>query len=178
MTDASPSHLPPSDLASAPRLRADMASRKLIVLGFVTRYLSDHPGSPSYGEIARGCGISRSAAKRIVRRLEIDEKLVRGHGARRGIMLPSTRDAALAQLRAAGYVVDEDARRIAIPGTKTTLPRVPELSDSARMGRDTGGASGGFDDRHQSGRSAGHARDHRPLSPSGARRTPRRAGGG
>lgn len=178
MTDAAP--LPDFMTAplAAPRLRGDMVSRKLIVLAFVTRYLGDYDDGPSYGEIALGCDISRSAAKRIVRRLEIEQKLVRGQGARRGIRLPSARDAALAQLRAVGYVVDEDARRIAVPGTKTTLPRVPELSDSARMGRDTGGASGGFDDRHQSGRSAGHARDHRPLSPSGARRTPRRAGGG
>lgn len=177
MTDAVPPSDPVTAASIAPRLRGDMTSRKLIVLGFVTRYLAEHPGSPSYGEIARGCGISRSAAKRIVRRLEIDEKLVRGHGARRGIMLPSMRDAALSQLRALGYVVDDDTQRIATPGTKTTLPRVPELGDIGTMAthRDAV-ADGGIDERHQSGGNPRDARDRGARAPQGHRRTPNRAG--
>lgn len=175
MTDLLP--LPnPNAAFSGPRLRGDMASRKLIVLGFVTRYLADHPGSPSYGEIARGCDISRSAAKRIARALVADGKLVRLDGARRGMMLPSARDAALAQLRAAGFIVDEDARRIGVPGTKKTLPRVPELADTGTMAAAIGAPDGGNDDRYQSGRGAGDARDRGARTPQGARRAPRRAG--
>lgn len=152
-----------------------MSSRKLIVLGFVTRYLSDNPGSPSYGEISRGCDVSRSAAKRIVRALVIDGKLVRLDGARRGVMLPSARDAALQQLRAAGFIVDEDARRIAVPGTKTTLPRVPELGDSSTLAGACQTAHGGIDERHQSGRGPRDACDRGARAPKGSRRAPRRA---
>lgn len=177
MTDA----LPPPDTNAAmpaPRLRGDMASRKLIVLAFVTRYLADHPGSPSYGEIARGCDVSRSAAKRIVRALVRDGKLVRAEGARRGLMLPSALDAALAQLQSAGYLIDEDARRVAGTGTKTTLPRVPELGDIGSLATHIHVvADGGIDERNQPGRNTRDACDRDARTPQGARRTSRRAGG-
>lgn len=184
MTDALPA--PNANAAiPAPRLRGDMASRKLIVLAFVTRYLADHPGSPSYGEIARGCDVSRSAAKRIVRALVRDGKLVRAEGARRGLMLPSAVDAALAQLQSAGYRIDADARRVAGTGTKTTLPRVPELGDTGMLAAAIGVpmlvSSGGDNDRHQSGHESGRgardARDRGARKPQGDRRTSRRAGG-
>ena len=181
MTSAVPPSLPTNAESIAPRLRGDMSSRKLIVLAFVTRYVADHPGSPSYGEIARGCDVSRSAAKRIVRALVRDGKLVRLDGARRGLMLPSAIDAALAQLQSAGYRIDEDARSVAGTGTKTTLPRVPELGDtdmlSVAIGAPTLVSSGDDDGRLQSSRGPRDARDRGARTPQGAGRVPRRAGG-
>ena len=58
------------DCEGAPaRLTPAMVSRRLQVLDFVRRYIARWGGSPSYGEIAAACGISRNRAHKLVRAL-------------------------------------------------------------------------------------------------------------
>lgn len=93
------------------RLTPEMASRKLLVLGFVRRFWAAHGGSPSYAEIGAGCGIAQQHAWQIVQELAREGALAIDRG-RRQIMLPAAErisvEEAKARLRAAGFVVDGD----------------------------------------------------------------------
>lgn len=72
----------------APRLSPEFASRKLQVLAFVRRYLTEHGGSPSYGEIAAGCGTTRRRVREHVHTLLREGRLIRIGGTRRALALP------------------------------------------------------------------------------------------
>jgi predicted transcriptional regulator len=104
------------------RLTSSMSSRKLLVLAFVRAFIERWQGSPSIGEIAEGTGASRTRVKAALCALEEEKLIVRRKGAR-GIMLPDRLAEAVRDLRAAGYVVDEDFVR----GPITSLPPVVEL---------------------------------------------------
>ncbi len=104
------------------RLTSSMASRKLLVLAFVRAFIERWQGSPSIGEISRGTGASRTRVQAALCALEKDKLIVRRKGAR-GIMLPDRLAEAVRDLRAAGYVVDDDIVR----GPITSLPPVVEL---------------------------------------------------
>ncbi|APX64579.1 hypothetical protein AV944_00505 [Sphingomonas sp. LK11] len=104
------------------RLQPAMVSRKLLVLTFIRAYVHRWNGSPSIAEIAQGIGASRTRVQAALRALEQEEKIIRRPGAR-GIMLPDRLQEAVRDLRAAGFVVDEDIVRGPFP----ILPLTPEL---------------------------------------------------
>lgn len=104
------------------RLQPAMASRKLLVLAFIREYIARWGGSPSISEIAEGTGSSRGGVKAALRVLAGEGVIVRRPGAR-GIVLPDRLTEALRELRAAGYLVDDDLVR----GPFQTLPLTPEL---------------------------------------------------
>lgn len=103
------------------RLSPDMASFRLLVLGFVRDYIGRLGESPSYGEIAARLNSNRSRVRRAVKSLAADELLLRSPGAR-GLALPSLRDAAIRQLRDLGFTVDVDFSSIRPPGGPVTNP--------------------------------------------------------
>ena len=114
-------------------LRPEMASRRLLVYAFIRDYIAKWNGSPSQGEIAAGCDISRTAVRRAIASL-VTDKLILRSGGERGLSLPSDHDAAVAHLERLGYYVDTDFRTIRRspppdwpPGAKPTLPALPEL---------------------------------------------------
>lgn len=103
-----------------------MASWRLLVLAFVREYLDQWGESPSYGEIANALGSNRTRVRKAVRSLERDGMLLRAQGPR-GLSLPTVRDEALRQLRALGFVVDEDCLVVRRPVTDPPLLPPAEL---------------------------------------------------
>ncbi|WP_168371533.1 LexA family protein [Sphingomonas sp. Leaf257] len=99
-----------------------MASRKLLMLAFIRDYIGRWGGSPSISEIAQGTKSGRDTVKKALRYLEAEGLIIRRPGAR-GIVLPDRLADALRELRAAGFIVDEDVVRSPFP----PLPPVPEL---------------------------------------------------
>lgn len=75
------------ELTVDPRLKPEMASFRLKVLGFVRAYLAEHGGSPSYGEIAAALQSNRQRVKKSVHRLVNAGQLTRRPG-HRGLGLP------------------------------------------------------------------------------------------
>ncbi|QXT34321.1 GntR family transcriptional regulator [Sphingomonas sanguinis] len=102
------------------RLQPAMVSRKLLVLAFIRAYIARWGGSPSIKEIVEGTGSSRDVVRHALRTLT-DEKLILRRQGARGIFLPDRLSEALRELRAYGYIVDDDVVRIPPP------PQVPEL---------------------------------------------------
>lgn len=100
-------------IATPVRLRPEMASLRLIVLKFITDYIGQWGGSPSYGEIAHGCDTNRDRVKKIVHRLARDGLINHVRGPR-GISLPQQEQAAAAHLRKIGYRIDTHQRIIKI----------------------------------------------------------------
>ena len=105
-----------------PRLSATMASQRLLVLDFVRDYFARWHASPSLGEIANALRIDRMKVKRAVRSLANDGMLRHTPGPR-GLALPETEAEALRQLRAMGWIVDDEIGRV----TKATLLPRAEL---------------------------------------------------
>lgn len=104
-----------------------MASRRLIVFGFVRDYLTRMGGSPSIGEIAAGCGISRTRARQLVLALVRAGQLTRRAGPR-GLGMPADRDKAIRRLRELGWQVDEDHHSVTAPqGPNSTLLAITPL---------------------------------------------------
>ena len=101
-----------------PRLTPEMSSFRLLVLGFVRDYWTEHGGSPSYGEIASGLDTYKGRVKWAVRSLVADGELLRTPGPR-GLRLPSERDKAIQLLQDLGISIE--------PVTNPTLPVPPEL---------------------------------------------------
>jgi biotin operon repressor len=126
------------------RLTPTMASFRLLVFAFVRDYIGLMGHSPSYGEIANKLNSNRQRVVKAVRSLERDGLLLRSAGPR-GLQLPSMRDEAIRQLRAMGWVVDEDVGHAgppaAVPVTKRQLLAAPALD--YRDGRTTGGVIDG-----------------------------------
>lgn len=108
------------DFGAPARLVPEMSSRRLQVFAFVRDYILRFRGSPSHREIAAGVGISRTRVQDLVQRLVSQGLLIQRPGSR-GLTLPADRDAAIATLRALGWVVDEAIGR-ALPGPETSLP--------------------------------------------------------
>lgn len=113
MTAAHPSPTLPDASTRTAHLVPDMASFRLLVLGFVRDYIGLMGASPSYGEVAAKLGSNRKRVMKAVQSLEREGLLIRTPGAR-GLRLPSLRDAAIRQLRDLGYIIDEDAK-LALP---------------------------------------------------------------
>jgi hypothetical protein len=110
-----------------PRLSPAMSSRRLQVLDFIRAYIAKHNEAPSLLETARGCGISKTRAHKLVRELIRQGHLMRRQGMR-GLMLPSAIEEAKRQLREAGYRIDEDFGADATPPcTKSRLLPLPPL---------------------------------------------------
>lgn len=101
-----------------PRLSAEMASQRLLVLDFVRRYIERWKYSPSQGEIAAALDIDSGKVRRAIRSLARDGMIVRRPGSR-GLMLPEAEAEAVRQLRALGWVVNPTDEVIAKP---TLLP--------------------------------------------------------
>ena len=97
------------------RLRPEMVSLRLHVLGFVRRYIGRFKYSPSQGEIAAACSTNRTRVKDALKSLAEEGLLLRSPGPR-GLKMPSERDAALRVLKALGWSVDEAERHVAPPG--------------------------------------------------------------
>lgn len=134
-----------------PRLRPDMASRRLQVLAFVRSYISRMNGSPSLGEIAAGIDISRTRARELVKALVREGQLLRRPGPR-GLMLPSAIDEAKRQLRELGWQIDEAFVCASAPvppgGAHSTLHGPPMLDylppdGEGEDGEDRGDEAGG-----------------------------------
>lgn len=105
-----------------------MASRKLQVLGFIRRYITEHGESPSYDEIAAALATNKARVSAIVRVLTDERQLYRMPGARRGITLPGDLESAVRLLRAQGIRVDGDVFGSGAPVTNPSLPRIPALA--------------------------------------------------
>jgi len=144
---------PPTELPN--RLAPTMASFRLLVLSFVRDYIAVTGAGPSYGEIAAKFATNRMRVKRTIASLEREGLVIRNPG-RRGLALPSLRDAAVRYLRQQGFIVNEDARTMMppeswfgtyVPVTKRTLLTTPALDyqppDSAPGERLEGGVDGG-----------------------------------
>lgn len=97
-----------------------MASWRLLVLAFVREYIDRWGHSPSYGEIAAGLSSNRTRVRKAVRSLERDGLVLRAPGPR-GLTLPTVRDEAVRQLRALGFIVDEDCLQVKAPVTDPPL---------------------------------------------------------
>lgn len=95
-----------------PRLTAEMASQRLLVLDFVRAYIGRWCQSPSQGEIANALEIDRTKVWRAIRSLERDGFLLRTPGPR-GLALPGAEDEALRQLRAHGWIINPGERHVA-----------------------------------------------------------------
>lgn len=150
------------------RLTPAAASRKLQVLEFIRRYLTDWGCSPSLGEIANALDISRTRARQHVKRLVAEGRLVRGAGRERNLRLPPEEMSAVEAvrvLRASGWKVDEDAEA-ADPCAISTLAGLPLLDHPSGHERDGG-------ERGRAGRDAG---DRSALRQTGARRARGRQG--
>lgn len=106
------------------RLRPEMSSRRLLVLTFVRGYIGRHGGSPSIGEIAAGCSISRPRAREHVKGL-VRAGLVLKRAGPRGLSLPGERAEAIRHLRDLGWWVDEAGNRATFPDS--TLPAIAAL---------------------------------------------------
>ncbi len=102
------------------RLRPEMSSRRLLVLAFVRGYIGRWHGSPSIGEIAAGCGISRSHVRGLIAALVRTGLLTKRPG-ERGLGLPAHRP-------------------------NPALPPPPALDYDPVA---TGGGSGGGSERHR-----------------------------
>lgn len=107
-----------------PRLTPTMASRKNQVLAFVRLYWNAHSVGPSISEIARAAGCARSRAQKLVTKLVREGHLHRIDGMARGVRPASVLEEALRQLRAAGYVVNDDV--IAPPAGTAPLIDIDE----------------------------------------------------
>lgn len=97
-------HQRPDDFRP-PRLSAEMASQRLLVLDFVRRYIARWKYSPSQGEIAAGLSIDAGKVRHAIRSLARDGLIIRRPGAR-GLILPDTEAEAIRQLRALGWIVN------------------------------------------------------------------------
>ncbi len=135
-------------ISPPPPLSPVMASRKGQALIFIRDYLARDIGSPSYGEIAAGIAVSRQHAKRLVRRLVADGRIVRETGAKRGITMAAQVDRAIAELQALGWQVNPSMRTAAQSDgegdagvTRNTLTLVPELDHDPVLGTLTGAAA-------------------------------------
>ena len=115
------------------RLSAQMASRRLLILEFVQDYIGHRHVSPSYSEIAAGCGTNRTRVKDAIHKLVRDGLLLRRPGPR-GLALPSERDAAVRVLSELGYLVFDAKAAV----TKSTLLTTPALDYNPAHG-ETGG---------------------------------------
>jgi len=109
------------------RLKPEMASFRLLVLGFVRDYIERHHVSPSQGEIRNALETTRSRVRDALRSLEGDGLIHRRPG-QRGLSLPSMREDAIRLLREEGFRVDEDLKTLAPPADPhSTLLPAPEL---------------------------------------------------
>lgn len=142
--DRAPQGNTTSNDATAPpdRLSPDMASFRLLVLGFVRDYIGRLGESPSYGEIAARLNSNRTRVRRAVKSLAQDELLLRSPGAR-GLALPSTRDNAIRQLRELGFTVDTDFSSIRPPGGPVTNPPLLPPAELTYPKRSTDGDGDG-----------------------------------
>ncbi len=166
MTAAHPASAPPGAPTRNTSLAPDMASFRLLVLGFVRDYIMLMGGSPSYGEIANKLHSNRKRVMKALQSLEREGLLIRAPG-QRGLRLPSQRDAAIRQLRDAGYFVDEDLKIAAalppdswferyanhlVPVTKRGLLTTPALDYLPEQMPPSGGST---EDLHGKARSEG-----------------------
>ena len=121
----------PDDFQPA-RLSATMASQRLLVLDFVRNYFARWHGSPSLGEIANALQIDRMKVKRAIRSLAADGMLHHKPGPR-GLALPDAEAEALRQLRAIGWIIDEQVGHV----TKSTLlpPAALDYPATSREGQ-------------------------------------------
>ncbi len=112
---------------SSGKLRPEMASFRLLVLAFVSEYISRYKVSPSQGEIRHALDTDRSRVRNALRSLEKDGLILRRPG-ERGLALPSVRDEAIRQLRQLGFTVDEDIGRISalLPPPELDYPETRE----------------------------------------------------
>lgn len=119
-----------------PRLSAEMASQRLLVLDFVRRYFAQWRHSPSQGEIAAALDIDAGKVRRAIRSLARDGMLLRTPGPR-GLVLPDTEAEALRQLRALGWIVNPIDEVVA---KATLLP--PAALDYPDIGDEEDGTNG------------------------------------
>lgn len=136
------------------RLTAEMASRAQLALRFIERYWAAHNYSPSYGEIAAGIGVNRDRARGAVRALERDGRVYRQRGRARCIVLPTRREAALAELRREGWHINNETLQLSPPtysplSVPAALDHISAVEGWGNDGadRDSGGSQGDAGDR-------------------------------
>lgn len=91
--------------ADAP-IKTRTASARARVMAYVRMHMAEHDDSPSTGEIAAECAMSKPAVCRVLDGLERDGELSRPpakRGHRRRIVLPEQVARALALLREVGF---------------------------------------------------------------------------
>jgi biotin operon repressor len=122
------------ECALGSRLAPEMASFRLLVYAYVREYIGLFSVGPSYGEISAKFACSRTRARDAAKSLERDGMLIRTPGPR-GLRLPSVRDVSIRELRALGWVVDEDVKHVGPPAglrAHSTLLPPPELDYPSR----------------------------------------------
>lgn len=144
------------DMHEVTRLSPEMGSRKLQVLEFVRGFYLMRGTGPSISEVARAVDCARSRAQKLVTKLVHEGHLHRIDGMTRGVRPATALEDALRELRAAGYIVNEDVLAIDLPAqlldvddsgalivrhgwTNAPLPLLPAR---AQEGRDRGDGGG------------------------------------
>lgn len=155
--------------SAAPKLAPEMASFRLLVLGFVRNYHHTMGACPSYGEIAAKLGSNRTRVRKAVKSLAAEGLLIQTPGPR-SLHLPDARDAAIRQLRAMGWFVDEDVVRATAPVTKRTLLTMAALDYNPVPDLRRGGPAGGSDGEHFG---KGSGQGLRPAAQRNRRQVPR-----
>jgi len=112
------------------RLGPEMASFRLLVLKFVRDYIGRWGQSPSYGEIANSLQTNRTRIRKAIKSLVAEGMLLNAPGPR-GLTMPTAPDDALRVLRALGWAVEEDIKRLRPPGTCNGVTNRPLLPPAA-----------------------------------------------
>lgn len=97
------------------RLTPAMSSRKLLVKGFIERFFAEHGVGPSLSEIAAELDTNRSRVQAAIRQLARDKLIDYIPHAPRGVRPVGLANRAIEQLRAEGWIIDEDARAVVPP---------------------------------------------------------------
>lgn len=91
---------------------ATPAARKVEALAFIVHYIMRRRTSPSLEEIAQQLEVSKSRVRTLLAQLVADGAIERPMGTQRAIVVPGLLlRLAKEELRAAGWVVDDDTQR-------------------------------------------------------------------
>lgn len=112
------------------RLTATASSRRLLILGFVRSYFRQHGASPSFAEIAAGCGVSKQRVGRYIAALERQGVLhVSGRLSRSIVLVDQAANLSDDELEFAARVRGWTVKRSAMPALGDAYPVEPGLTE-------------------------------------------------
>jgi hypothetical protein len=112
------------------RLGPEMASFRLLVLKFVRDYIGRWGQSPSYGEIANSLHTNRTRIRKAIKSLVAEGMLLNAPGPR-GLTMPTAPDDAVRVLRALGWDVEVEGKRLRPPNAPPSVTHRPLLPPAA-----------------------------------------------